>query len=216
MHDISIGESVFIYSLTLNEVIQGRVEGFSEVDRMKIKVLQRLPDGYIRHIVSYAYVFKDKESACRAKEEHYVPKSSRDISTGMTVHLKVNNSLLKDDEGHTLLYQVISDHGDEVSLVTSYGEMIGKFSKSDIVLNNVQPLFSSSMYEIGQKVSWLSNDSIYEGTVTRLREKTAEVMDIKLLYPLDTKMNIPYYKLSSDLQDASQILTTVIGDNLED
>lgn len=214
MHDILVGEYVFIYSLSLNEIIKGRVEGFSVEDRTKIKVLQKVHEGYIRHVVSHAYVFRDEESAILAKEESY--SSNIEITTGMTVHLKVDNLILKDEEGNPLLYQVVADYQGDVSLVTSYGEMIGKFKKSDLVLYSIKPLFSASRYEIGQKVSWITEDSVYEGIITKLRNKTAEVMDIKMLYPLDVKMNIPYYKLSEDLQETSQILTTVIGDNLED
>lgn len=209
-----IGESVFIYSLTLNEVIEGRVEGFSEKDRSKVKILQKVFDGYIRHIVSHAYVFRDRQSAILAREETSLLNIN--ITTGMTVHLKINNVIVTDEEDNPLLYQVVADYEDKVALVTYYGESIGKFNKSDLVLYSPNPLFSSSQYEVGQKVSWIVKDSVYEGVITRLREKTAEIMDIRKLYPVDTKVNVPYYKISGDLQEAPQILTTVIGDNLED
>lgn len=217
LEGLSVGDKVFIYSIYLDEVIEGKVEGFVGDNKARLKVLQKVSDGYIRHIVSSAYTFKDRDSALmvQSEERKMIAGSDVEFCAGMTVNLLNQGSLVRDDEGYPLLYQIISVYEDQVSLVTSYGELIGKYDKSQIVYHSDTPIFSSKDYEIGQKVTWITNSDVYEGIITHLRSRTARVVNIKKLYPINEKMDIPYYKLSGDLQETAQILTTVIGDNLE-
>lgn len=220
LEELQVGDLVYAYSVSLNEVIEGKVEGFHDV-RNRIKILQAVSDGYLRHIISRAYVFLTYEEANSAKLEYLnlMNASHIDYKTGMVVHLKQNNALVVDEEGYPYNYQITRVHHQEskVSLVTAYGEPIGKYDYKDIVYFSSEPLFKSTDYQVGQRVSWVEGDDIYEGTIIRLKSSSAEVSDIKKLLPIDFKKFVPYYKIPSDLHsdNTSKILTTLIGDDLD-
>ena len=122
------------------------------------------------------------------------------LFVGCTVNLLKEGKIVTDSEGHPYLYQVTSIHKkvSEISLVNSLGEYAGRYHSDSVVYYNSDPLFSSEGYEIGQKVSWVENDSVYEGVIVKLSSKTVEVNDIKLLMPLDYVKRLPYYKIYGD------------------
>ena len=214
---------MYIYSTSLDEIILGRIEGFSEENRSRVKVLQQVSDGIIRHVVSWVYVFRTESEALSAKEfsKRYAEDNEEmPLRSGMVVYLLQNGEIIRDDEGDPYNYQIIAVHQKEnkVSLVTPYGEMIGKYDWKDVRHCSNNPLFRKSDYEIGQLVSWIEGDHVYEGIIIRLKESQAEVTNIKQLLPIDVKKFVPYYKIPREsLEDqAPQILTTLIGDSLED
>lgn len=123
-----------------------------------------------------------------------------DITVGCTVNLMRDDSLVVDEEGYPYLYQVVSIHkrSKEVSLIDASGEFAGRFHMDDIIYYNDESLFSNENYEVGQRVTWVEYDSVYEGTISRVMSRTVEVRDVKLLMPLDYVRRLPYYKIYGD------------------
>lgn len=231
VHDFLVGETVYIFSERLNEIISGKIEGFEGIQRSRVKILQSTPGGLIRHIVSWVNVFRDREDAVRISQEYELyqrdrkniyPKGSHDVVyvKGMTVHLKQSGEFVSDSEGNPYVYQIIKvfRNSQKVSLVNSYGESVGTFSYSDIEFCSYEPLFKSTDYQLGQVVSWLEGDDSYEGVITNLKDNVAEVSNIKKLYPWDYKKFLPYYKLNGDdpfVASDNMILTSIVGDDID-
>lgn len=229
-HDFLVGEEIYIFSENLNEVISGKIEGFEGSQRSRVKILQSTPGGLIRHIVSWVNVFRKREDAIKIAHEYelyqrdrknlYPQDSDVTYSKGMTVHLKQSGSLVSDPEGNPYVYQIIKvfRNSHKVSLVNSYGESVGTFNYSDIEFCSYEPLFKSTDYQVGQVVSWLEGDDSYEGVITDLKDNTAEVSNIKKLFPWDYKKSLPYYKLNGDdpfIESDNMILTSIIGDDID-
>ena len=214
-----VGDDVYIYSTSLDEVIEGKIEGFEE-NRTRVKVLQYVLGESIRHLVSVAYVFSNEEDAIKAKLDHQVYEIQNDIidyRAGYTVNLHNGSDLVKDRNGDPLLYQIIAVYPStkRVSLVTSYGEHIGTYDISNIRYVSNIPIFKKEDYELNSTVIWISGEDVYEGKIIVLHETQAELCDIKKLYPVNYVKRVPYYKLSNSQENStSSIIHTIIGDTL--
>ena len=216
-----VGDDVYIYSTTLDEIIYGRVEGHEGEENTRVKILQETSEGILRHVVSTAYVFTTESEALKAKEEHELLslESPIDYQAGYVVHLYNGTSIVTDKYGEPLLYQITAVYRDKskVSLVTSYGESVGLYDYSSIRLVSRKPIFTKDMYDLYEKVIWIEGDDVFEGKITTLHESKAEVSDVKKLYPLDYRKRVPYYKLTKsdpEEENTSRILYTIIGDTL--
>lgn len=123
-----------------------------------------------------------------------------DLTLGCTVHLMKYDEIMKDEEGYPLIYQVIAIHrrSKEVSLINSFGEFIGRYHQDYVIYYNSDPLFNPEEYEVGQIVTWVEYDSVYEGKIIKLMNKTVEVSDVRILLPVDYVKRLPYYKIYSD------------------
>lgn len=217
------GDRVYIYSISLNEVIEGVIEGYADENGRRYKVLQFIEvEGMdLRHIVSYVYVFETYDEACKCKEE-YAIRSSIDVTAGNIVYLldKMGAPIL-DWYGNPCQYQVVAVYRDtgKVGLVTSYGEYIGLHDENKILYVDVGPIFKSEDYEEGTVVVWIEEEDIYEGVIDTLHNSTVTVREVKKLMPVDYKIRIPYWKIpdgrKSNVESTSKILHTIIGDDLD-
>lgn len=231
IHDYSIGEKVYVFSETLREVIEGVIEGFEGTQNTRVKVLQQVPDGMIRHIVSWVYVFRSTSRAeevlkefdmLQRDEQNLYPGgfTERVYTKGMTVYLRQSGSLIVDSSGNPYVYQIIKvfRNSKRASLVNAYGEPVGTFNYSDIEFCSNDSLFKSTDYYVGQEVSWAEGEDVFEGVISKIRDNSAEVSEIKRLMPLDYKKSVPYYKLSGDdhyVSKNNMILASIIGDDID-
>lgn len=217
-----VGDKVYIYSTTLDEVIEGIVEGYADESGRRYKILQFIDaeGSDLRHIVSYIYVFETREEALRCKEE-YAIKASIDILSGNVVYLldKINLPV-SDRYGIPCLYQVVSVYRDKlkVGLVTSYGEYVGLHDINKVLYVSEGPLFKREEYEEGTSVIWIEEEDVYEGVIDTLHDMTATIKSVKKLMPLDYKVRIPYWKIpegrKSIEESTTQVIHTIIGDDL--
>lgn len=218
-----VGDKVYAYSTSLNEIIEGILEGYADESRRRYKILQFLEveGSTLRHIISYIYVFENYEEALRCKEENTI-RASTDIKAGDVVYLldKIRQPV-SDRYGVPCLYQVVAVYQDTMraGLVTSYGEYIGVHDISQLIYVDSTPLFRKEDYSKGTTVVWLDNEDIYEGVIDVLHEATATIRNIKKLFSVDYKVRIPYWKIpegrKSDEDSTSEIIHTIIGDDLD-
>lgn len=216
-----IGDKVYIYSISLNEVIEGILEGYADESGRRYKVLQYMPldDGHLRHIVSHIYVFESYEEALRCKEEYRI-NSNIEILSGNIVYLLDRLRQPISDKGVPCEYQIVAVYKDtrKVGLVTTYGEYIGLHSIEDTLYVGEGPIFNRADYEIGTKVIWTDHEEVYEGIIQILHEATATITDVKKLMPIDYKIRIPYWKIPEGRKsytESTPVLHTIIGDDLD-
>lgn len=218
-----IGDKVFIYSTSLNEVIEGVIEGYADESRRRYKILQEIAveESNLRHIVSYIYIFRTYEEALICKEEHDI-KASTDIKAGNVVYLLDKLNLpVSDRYGIPCQYQVVAVYRDtrKVGLVTSYGEYIGTHDIDIVLYLEEGPLFKKEDYDVGNPVVWIDNEDIYEGIIEVLHDSTASIKSVKKLYPVDYKVRIPYWKIPEGRKACKEstplVLHTIIGDDLD-
>lgn len=219
-----VGDHVYIYSVKLDEVIEGIVEGFYEGGN-RIKVLQSpqtSDDIYLRHIVSNAYVFQTYEEAVLCQEENSSSYDNSDISIGNVVHLLDSHGFpVLDAHKHYCEYQVVSVYRDRgrVSLVTSYGEHIGTYDMKDIRYCREGPIFKKEDYEKNSLVVWAEGEDVYEGRIETLHDTTAKIVEVKKLYPVNYSVRIPYWKIPEGRKsiDVStpHVIQTIVGDDLD-
>lgn len=72
----SLGDRGYFYSDILDTVIEVTVEGYASVDFKYLKVLEKVSDGYLRHIVHWSRMRPIEEEALRIGEELRVEKSN--------------------------------------------------------------------------------------------------------------------------------------------
>lgn len=98
-------------------------------------------------------------------------------------------------------------------MVTDYGEEIGLYSIEDINITDDDPLFKMEDYYVGQSIVWIDYDNVYEGKISKLHSSTAEISEIRKLYPLDVRKRVPYYKIQGNdinsKESTSTVLTTI-------
>ena len=218
-----IGDRVYIYSVALDEVIEGILEGYADESRRRYKVLQSIDieSSNLRHIVSYIYTFATYEEALICQRE-YAIKASINITAGNIVYLLDKLRLpIQDRHGIPCRYQVVAVYREtqKVGLVTSYGEYIGTHDISSILYVDEGPLFKKEEYEEGTQVIWIDEEDIYEGVIDTLHNSTATITQVKKLMPVDYKVKIPYWKIpegrKSTNESTPQILHTIVGDDLD-
>lgn len=207
---------MYFYSVTFNEVICGRVEGYDAEDNLKI--LQSTQDGYIRHIVDKVYVSKDKDYAEETKslmEVQLQDEANVVYNTGNVVQLYVGTTVVTHN-GVPLLYQIITTYPSKkkAKLVTSYGEEVGIYNYSDLRLVDEKPIFRHQDYSVGKKYEWVDGEDVYEGEVFSVSDNSVLMSNIKKLYPVDYKKRVPLYKipvcqLSGEDRDIN-VLTTIL------
>lgn len=214
---------MYIYSISLDEVIEGILEGYADESSRRYKVLQyiKAEGSSLRHIVSYIYTFETYEEALLCKQEHNI-NASVDVVAGNLVYLldKIG-SPVNDRNGIPCIYQVVSVYRDtmKVGLVTSYGEYVGLHDISQILYVSEGPLFKKEDYEVDKVVLWVDNEDVYEGVIDTLHESTATIKNVKKLFSVDYKVRIPYWKIpdgrKSNNDSTSHVINTVIGDDLD-
>lgn len=218
-----IGDRVYIYSNSLDEVIEGILEGYADNNTRRYKVLQFLDteESNLRHIVSNIYTFATYEEALRCKEEYGI-KSSIDIRSGNIVYLldKLRQPV-SDMKGNICEYQVVSVYRDtmKAGLVTSYGEYIGLYDLESILYVDEGPIFKKEDYKVGNKVVWVDNEDVYEGIIDYLHDATASIKSVKKLFSVDYRVRIPYWKIPEGREsygdNATNVIHTIIGDDLD-
>lgn len=204
--ELVVGDKVYFYSIKLDMLIEGEVEGFDSENRRRVKVLTKEGEYSARHIVSWAYVFTDLDTATEFLDEVRGNK----LHSGCRVSLR--------DSSNYQEFQVTAVYSDraKVSLVNSLREPVGMFSFYEVQYINDEPLFNQDEFSDGDSVSWIDGEDVYSGIISSRKKSTAEIIDIKKLYPVDHHRNIPYYKLyKNDSLDDEPIIQTVIGDKLD-
>lgn len=204
--EISIGDDVYFYSSKLDMLIEGTVEGFDSESRRRIKILSRDQGQISRHIVSWAYVFTDLDKATEFLDDI---RGNR-LCTGCRVTLRGSTDSQE--------FQVTAVYKDRatVSLVNQYRESIGVFSFYEVCYVNDEPLFTKDEFLEGDSVSWIDGEDVYSGIISSRKNSTAEIVDIKKLYPVDYRKMIPYYKLyKNDSLEEEEIIQTIVGDKLD-
>lgn len=204
--ELVIGDQVYFYSIKLDLLIEGIVEGFDQDNRRRVKILTKEGDYSARHVVSWAYVFTNLDRATEFLDE---TRGNR-LHSGCRVSIRGS---LTDQE-----FQVTAVYSDRarVSLVNPLREPVGTFSFYEVQYISDEPLFNKDEFSDGDSVSWIDGDDVYSGTISSRKKSTAEIIDIKKLYPVDYHKNIPYYKLyKNDSLDEEPILQTIIGDKLD-
>lgn len=227
IHDFKLGESVFIFSEALMSIIYCNIGGFSE-DKLRIIAFQETELGLIRHVVSWVYVFRDISSAYAARDTFMeiseVLKASaipEEIKVGCSVHLYLYDKMVVDAEGYPALYQVITVHKNgDVSLISGYGDFAGRYSVEDVEFVSDEPIFRPGDYYVGQVVSWVDGDDVYEGVISDIRKSKAVITDIKKLMPTDHETRVEYYKLESgdhppSKSNKNNIIKSIIGDDID-
>lgn len=216
-HEYYVGQEVFIYSTSLDEIIQGIIEGFDDEENHRVKVIQETIEGKLRHIVSWVFIATSLEEAVKIKQESNNYSSQPEFKSGQVVHLRTPTGLAEYN-GTLLEFQITTVYREKrkVALINHEQEYIGVHPMENLCYVRDEPLFSKEKYRVLDKVIWIEGEDVYEGKITYTHETTAEVSDIKKLYPIDYKKRIPYYKLSkvSDAEETSSVIATVIGDSI--
>lgn len=223
----SVGEYVYFYSIKLDEIAYGRVEGYASLDYRVLKILQEKSDGYIRHVVSSQAASKNQETveafSLQYKREKVNEEISRSVYAGCVVHLYTDHTrteLVTDKEGNPMKYQVIAVYTRQarVKLVTDYGEEIGMYEIHQLQITDHPTIFVMENHEVGESVVWAEYEDVYEGQILQLHTSMAEIGKIKKLYPWDYKRKIPYYKIydGNKRRDASSDILITISDHIPD
>lgn len=218
----SVGESVYAYNSKLGEYFKGVVEGYYTDDYRVLKVLQKVSDGYIRHVIAIENVRYSEEDikvlAVSRRREIANEQASREVYAGSVVHLlDKNGETLKSVTGNPLKYQVVAVYSKQarVKLVTDYGEEIGMYDISEILVTEEKPLFTMDAYSVGETVVWAEYEDVYEGKIINLHTTSAEIGSIRKLFPTDHRRRIPYYKIpksSISRESSVEVLTTIKDD----
>lgn len=203
----NLGRTVYFYSRKLNRIVEGVVEGYADSEWKLVKVLEKHDDGqFTRHIVPWTKLTKTRKGAeeSRHEEEQYKKNleivSSTNITNGSVVYLKQtidSEDVIRDSEGNEIPYQVVAIYRStgKAKLVNDYGEEVGTFPISQLVVTDREPLFHHSQYEVGTLVTWIEGDDVYTGRISVIHDSSVEVVDICKLMPADMKKRLPLYKV---------------------
>lgn len=223
----SVGDTVYFYSNKVERVVEGIVEGYASHDWKKYKVLEDLQDGTkLRHIVWWSKLRPTRKDA----EDDKVEESSEDknlkavqdaeLFNGMVVYLKPEPDApdVNRHNGKEIPYQIVAIYGrvGKVKLVTEYGEEIGTFPISQIVVTEREPLFNREQYQEDTMVTWVEGDDVYMGRIIKVHDWTVDVTDVCKLMPADFKKRLPFYKIPDGRDQKPQPKITVIIDDEKD
>lgn len=134
------------------------------------------------------------------------------VATGNIVHLLDRELPVCDRLGVPIEYQVVAIYNKRHSaaLVSSYGEYVGVHHLGNIRYVSDGPLFKREDYSVGSNVIWLDGEDVYEGVIKTLHQSSAQIVNVKRLYPINHEVRVPYWKISENSKaDTSETVTSV-------